>query len=241
MPKKIAILILTGLILSLCFGSVRAYSGEIDRVAVVTTVFDGDTFVIDNNESIRFADVDTPEIGESGYQQAKDFVINLVHGKTVYLDIDNLTTTDQYGRFVSVVYFDYNSTHYKNLNKALLDSKLAVEDDYPNNEFNPANWNLFESKTITTPNPSTNVPPTTNMSPTPTESFPNMGPTSPPSINSDLTVTLTWIVGILMISVISLLLYVRHLKKYPLRIKRPKTSSFNSETSQKHFIDQLLG
>jgi hypothetical protein len=49
---------------------------------------------------------------------------------------------------------------------------------------------------------------------TPTESLPNMGPTSPPNTNSDLTITLTWIiVGILVISVISLLLYVRHLRK----------------------------
>jgi len=44
--------------------------------------------------------------------------------------------------------------------------------------------------------------------------LPNMGPTSPPNTNSDLTITLTWIIiGMLVISVISLLLYVRHLKR----------------------------
>jgi endonuclease YncB( thermonuclease family) len=76
MPKKIAILILTGLILSLCFGCVRASSGEIDRVAAVTRVIDGDTFDIDSGERVRFADINTPEMGEIGYQEAKDYVID---------------------------------------------------------------------------------------------------------------------------------------------------------------------
>lgn len=152
MANKLVSLILICFIISLCFGNVRAYSPSIDKVAVVTTVFDGDTFVIDNNESIRFADVDTPEVGVSGYQQAKDFVTNLVLGKTVYLDIDNLTTTDQYGRFVSVVYFDYNLTHYENLNKALLVENLAVELNFTNNEFSPSNWSLYVPKSqITIP------------------------------------------------------------------------------------------
>jgi len=64
------------------------------------------------------------------------------------------------------------------------------------------------TQTVTIPDSSSSV------TPTPTESLPNMGPTSPPNTNSDLTVTLAWIIiGILVISVISLLLYVRHLKK----------------------------
>jgi len=214
MHTKLAILLLACIIISLSVGTVEASTLEIDRVAVVTTVFDGDTFVIDNNESIRFADVNTPERDQVGYQEAKDYVAGLVEGKTVYLDIDDKYTTDTTGtRLVAVIYVSYNSTHYLNLNKALLQNHYATIWDH-DNEFNPANWNLFESKTITTPNPSSNLTPKTNMSPTPTESFPNMGPTSPPNTNSDLTMNLTWIIfGIFVITVISLLLYVRHLKK----------------------------
>jgi hypothetical protein len=53
-----------------------------------------------------------------------------------------------------------------------------------------------------------------NSDMTPTESLPNDGPTSPPNSNSDLTMTLTWImIGVLVISVISLLLYIKYLKK----------------------------
>jgi len=50
--------------------------------------------------------------------------------------------------------------------------------------------------------------------PTPTDSLPNMSPTSSPNANSELTLTLTWvIIGVFVVSVISLLLYVRHLKR----------------------------
>jgi endonuclease YncB( thermonuclease family) len=157
MVKKTVLVMLTFLIIGLCVGSVRASGLNIDRVAVVITVFDGDTFVIDNNESIRFADVNTPEREQVGYQEAKDYVAGLVEGKTVYLDIDDKYTTDTSGnRLVAVIYVSYNSTHYLNLNKALLQNHYATIWDH-DNEFNPANWNLFESKTITTPNPSPTI------------------------------------------------------------------------------------
>ncbi|MDT8782389.1 MAG: hypothetical protein IAX22_07085 [Candidatus Bathyarchaeota archaeon] len=55
---------------------------------------------------------------------------------------------------------------------------------------------------------------TPSLTVTPAPSLPNNGPTSPSNINSELTITLAWIIiGILVISVISLLLYVRHLKR----------------------------
>ena len=200
MVKKTVLVMLTFLIIGLCVGSVRASGLNIDRVAVVITVFDGDTFVIDNNESIRFADVNTPEREQVGYQEAKDYVAGLVEGKTVYLDIDDKYTTDTSGnRLVAVIYVSYNSTHYLNLNKALLQNHYATIWDH-DNEFNPANWNLFESKTITTPNPSSTLP--------------NMGPTSPPDSNIDLPLTLALIAfGIAIVTIIALLLYVRHLKR----------------------------
>ncbi len=98
-------------------------------------------------ESVRFADVNTPEVGEVGYEEAKDYVISLVEGKTVYLDIDDISRTDPYDRLVCVVYFDYNSTHYENLNKALLAANLAVDWDHNNNEFSPNSWDLYVPKT----------------------------------------------------------------------------------------------
>lgn len=64
------------------------------------------------------------------------------------------------------------------------------------------------TQTITIPSSSASV------APAPTDSLPNMSPTFPSNANSDWTLTLTWIIiGVLVVSVISLLLYVRHLKR----------------------------
>ena len=82
------------------------------------------------------ADVDAPESGESGYYEAKNFLISLVDEKTVYLDIDDVYETGPYGRLICVVYVEYNSTHYTNVNKALLVEGVAVIKNY-DNEFNP--------------------------------------------------------------------------------------------------------
>jgi hypothetical protein len=72
-----------------------------------------------------------------------------------------------------------------------------------------------ETSTSTSPTPIPTYAPTPTpsvTSPTPTDSLPNDGPTSPPNTTSDLT--LTWvIIGVLVISAVSLLLYVKHLRK----------------------------
>lgn len=147
MPKKLVMLTLTCLMLSLFSTIVSASTGEIDKIAVVSRVVDGDTFDLDSGERIRFADVNTPEKDTVGYQEAKDYVISLVEGKTVYLDIDDVYGTDTGGdRLVAVVYFDYNSSHYVNLNKALLEKDYAVIWEH-DNEFNPSNWSLYVPKT----------------------------------------------------------------------------------------------
>jgi len=117
-------------------------SMEIDATTVVSKVIDGDTFDTTTESRIRLADVDTPERGESGYYDAKNFLIGLVYNKSVHLDIDDVYTTDKYDRLVCVVYVDYNSTHVKNVNKALLVEGYAVIWDF-DNEFNPYTWSLY--------------------------------------------------------------------------------------------------
>ncbi len=125
----------------------KASNGEFDKTAVVTWVVDGDTFDIASGETIRLADIDTPERGTLGYTEATQFMIDLVKGKTVYLDIDDITRTDSSGeRLVCVVYVDYNATHYENVNKALLEGDYAIVWDHSNNEFDPTNWILYVPK-----------------------------------------------------------------------------------------------
>ena len=127
-------------------------SGEIDGVAVVTNVHDGDTFYIDvefnGSNIIRLADINASELGQPNSYESRDFLAELVNQTTVYLDIDDKYTFDYYGtgdRLVCVVYVSYNETHYMNVNKALLDAGLAEEKEY-DNEFNASTWTLLVFK-----------------------------------------------------------------------------------------------
>jgi len=140
--KLFLFLVLT--VLMQCFVPV-VLAGEIDATTVVSWVVDGDTFDTNSGYRIRLADIDAPEYGEPGYYDAKNFLIDLIYGKTVYLDIDDIYETDKYGRLICVVYVKHNSTHYKNVNKALLVEGVAVIKNYYN-EFNPYTWTLYVPK-----------------------------------------------------------------------------------------------
>ena len=124
---------------------------EKDMITVVNWVIDGDTFNVTAGERIRLADIDAPEYYEAGYDAAKNYLTSLVYHKTVYLDIDDISRTDPYGRLVCVAFVDYNSTHVKNVNKALLTAGGATIWDHSNNEFNPSTWTLYVSKSMIVP------------------------------------------------------------------------------------------
>lgn len=117
-------------------------AAEIDAITAVDYVIDGDTFTSTTEGRIRLADIDAPEHYEPGYFDARDFLISLIHGKTLYLDIDDKYGTDRYNRWICVVYIKHNSTHYMNINKALLNGGLAEISNY-DNEFDPYAWILY--------------------------------------------------------------------------------------------------
>lgn len=109
----------------------------------VNDVIDGDTFDTTEGYRIRLADIDAPELGETGYLEATEYLELLIEDKTVTLDIDSKTGTDPYGRYVCLVYVVYNSTHSLNVNQALVIEGYAKIDDYSNNEFDPTTWLLY--------------------------------------------------------------------------------------------------
>ena len=125
------------------------------------------------------------------YQASKYYLLDLIHGKTVYLDIDDKYTYDNYGngdRFVCVVYVSYNSTHYLNVNQKMVVENYAIKKNY-DNEFDPYTWSLFYLKpseptpSITpTPLPTTTLEPTITPSPTPNPTV-TPTPTSSATIN----------------------------------------------------------
>ena len=114
-----------------CSGYASCFSGQI------TQVVDGDTIKVDGN-SIRFALVDTPEVGEYGYGQARDFIGKICPpGSTVLVDEDDLQTQGSYGRMIAVVY-----CNGMNLNKAVLDQNYGKIDTYfcTKSEFEHEGW-----------------------------------------------------------------------------------------------------
>lgn len=161
-------------------------NGEVDEIGVVTKIVDGDTFdIIATNGTefrIRLADVDANESGEVGYAEAKEYLRGLIFGKTVYLDVDDLYVWDYEGkgdRLVCVTYVDYNSTHWENVNEALVGGGYAEVDNYLN-EFNPYSWVLYVPLPTPSPSPSPSPTPTPTPTPAPTAS-PTPTPTSTPT------------------------------------------------------------
>ena len=76
-----------------------------------TRVIDGDTIVLDGNETVRLIGVDTPETKdprkpvEAFGQEAYEFTKSLVEGKKVRLEFDQ-EKIDKYGRTLAYVYLD---------------------------------------------------------------------------------------------------------------------------------------
>ena len=121
----------------------------------VIKVVDGDTIDIalqDYNSSqiaedvmrIRLADIDTPEVRgpkacEAG-KNASAYTRTWLLSNYVFLDLDNNTGKDPYGRWVAVVYLSEDGRPGRNFNKQLVDSGHAVIEDFRNNEFDPWSW-----------------------------------------------------------------------------------------------------
>jgi len=197
MSLKVCMLFLVCILSLNPLGVSVAYTVRIDMEGVVSQVIDGDTFYLVSGDRVRLADINTPEIGESGYDSAKNYTYDLVYGQTVYLDVDDVSRTDSHSRLVCVAYVDYNATHYLNLNKALLVSGLAEVWDHANNEFDPEDWQLYVSKSngLSSPNPtSVTTYPTLKSTPT----------TQPDSIFFNYLPWIILLIAIILVSIVIL-------------------------------------
>ena len=124
-------------------------SPQFEETTTASYIQDGDTFQTSAGDWIRLADIDTPESYEFGYDEATNVLSQLIYGKKVYLDIDDINRYDYGGtgsRLICVVYTDYNSTHYLNVNLFLLVTQVADIYDFDDNEFSPYRWTLFVPK-----------------------------------------------------------------------------------------------
>ena len=106
-----------------------------ERTVTIIEVLDGDTVKTDAYERIRFTGINTPELGEPGSYEAKNFTETKLLGKTVCIDVDDTRPLDKYHRTLAVILVDG-----KNLNKQMLDKDLARIMYIKPSEFNPYRW-----------------------------------------------------------------------------------------------------
>ncbi len=100
-----------------CQGLADCFQGK------VTEVVDGDTFDV-NNIRIRLALVNTPEVYENGYFDARAFTINNCGvGTNALVDEDDGQKSGSFGRMIAVVYCGNNAAP---LNELLLNSSKAT-------------------------------------------------------------------------------------------------------------------
>jgi len=130
MKKKILGYILTLLLA----GGVAGYSVIQNRdvdifessVHLVEYVVDGDTLEIENDVRLRLIGIDTPERDECGYQEATDFLRNLVDGEHIRI-VKDISGSDQYGRLLRYVYLpsDVSEKDDVLVNESILRAGLA--------------------------------------------------------------------------------------------------------------------
>lgn len=73
--------------------------------AKTVKVIDGDTIELGSGDRLRLIGINTPERGEQGYQEATDFLTDLVLDAEITYTHDQ-NKTDRYGRLLGYVYVD---------------------------------------------------------------------------------------------------------------------------------------
>ncbi len=66
-------------------------------------IIDGDTFVTQEGKKVRLIGINTPEIGELYYTQARNALADMILNKTIRLEKD-ISDVDRYGRLLRYVY-----------------------------------------------------------------------------------------------------------------------------------------
>jgi len=122
------------------FGVKELEKGELWS-GYVKNVVDGDTVDVSFNicgvQRIRLVGIDAPEIGEEGYEEAKEFVNKTCWGEAVKLDVDDMKQYDSYYRILAVIYV--NGT---NINEKMVREGYAKVMYIPPSEFDSREWEV---------------------------------------------------------------------------------------------------
>jgi len=153
MAPRILVLMLLALSLILLELPLAVKAAPDEAYGTVINVVDGNTFdiavekadprIISSVERIRLADVGSPDVSTQEGIQARDFTAAVLLNKRVYLDIDDLSVRDTYGRLICVVYLTglYGQPIVAPcFNRMLVDSGYAKIENTTNSEFDPLKW-----------------------------------------------------------------------------------------------------
>jgi endonuclease YncB( thermonuclease family) len=84
-------------------------SQDESSIITVTRIIDGDTFEISSGEKIRLLCVDTPEENQEGYEEAKQFLSDLILNKQVRFESDK-QDKDNYRILLRYVYVNQSGS-----------------------------------------------------------------------------------------------------------------------------------
>src|SRR3989338_1514229 len=134
---KTAIIILTLIGLAFCFGEaiylLNDYDNSLNDAGnnySVIRVIDGDTFVLSdsdggNEETIRLLCVDTPEFGDSGYEEAKSYLSSVLFAKEI--EIERAEGLDLYNRTLAWVSYEDDFGNEVLINKEIVNLGFGEE------------------------------------------------------------------------------------------------------------------
>jgi endonuclease YncB( thermonuclease family) len=96
---------------------------------LVTRVVDGDTLELGNGETVRLVGIDTPEVGECGYERSSDALARLVLGRHVRLVVSD-EDRDGYGRLLRYVDVGRTDAGLRLVEKGLAVARYDSRDGY---------------------------------------------------------------------------------------------------------------
>lgn len=96
---------------------------------LVTRVIDGDTLELGTGQDVRIVGIDTPEVGECGYDKATANLAYLVQGKTVLLTKSD-EDTDRYGRLLRYVNIGTTDAGLRLIKNGLAIARYDSRDGY---------------------------------------------------------------------------------------------------------------
>ncbi len=97
----------------------------------VVRVIDGDTFEIYSGEIVRLICLDTPELGDAGSYEAKDFLESLILDKEIRMEKD-VNDKDKYGRLLRYVWVSSSLGFNESYEDEVFVNKILVEKGYAN-------------------------------------------------------------------------------------------------------------